>query len=360
MENDSPVLSEITGPVGPVEVGTSFNLSAFYTDINIASATWYFSPDGEIFSEGMPGTITDEQVKNTFTLNPGVYNVKLEIEDICGKIAVSEFRYIVIYDPNGGFVTGGGWFYSEPGSMPYNKTAEGKANFGFNAKYKNGKNNMNEVDGNTNFQFKEGDFHFKSSSHDDMSLVISGAKATYRGVGTVNGRGSHKFMVTAIDGDLIGKTDKFRIRVWADGSSSDVIYDNELSASENAEATTELGGGSIVIHKPKGGGKTKTQETVMVAQAEVEEVGILSSLMAYPNPMERTAQIEFSLSASATAELNVFDLTGKQVAHLFEGKVETGRSYEVQFDRENLMPGTYVYRLTTDRGQVYTRMLVIK
>ena len=50
--------------------------------------------------------------------------------------------------------------------------AKGKANFGFNAKYKNSKNDMNEVDGNTNFQFKEGDLDFKSSAHDDMSFVI--------------------------------------------------------------------------------------------------------------------------------------------------------------------------------------------
>ena len=97
----------------------------------------------------------------------------------------------------------------------------------------------------------------------------------------------------------------------------------------------------------------------MEAQAEVEEVDILSSLTAYSNPMESTAQIEFSLSASANAELNVFDLTGRQVAHLFKGKAEAGKQYEFKLDRGNLMPGTYIYRLTTDRGQIYSRMLVI-
>src|SRR5690606_11490977 len=192
------------------------------------------------------------------------------------------------------------WFISHVNPDVQYMQEEGKANFGFNAKYKNGKNNMNEVDGNTNFQFKEGDFHFKSSSHDDMSLVISGAKATYRGVGTVNGSGKHKFMVTAIDGDLIGKSDKFRIRVWADNSSSTVIYDNELTASENAEATTELGGGSIVIHKPKGNGKGKGVEAI-AAKPEVEIEDILKTLEAYPNPVVRTAEIRFSLKASANA-----------------------------------------------------------
>ena len=131
--------------------------------------------------------------------------------------------------------------------------AIGKANFGFNAKYKNGKNNMNEVDGNTNFQFKEGDLDFKSSAHDDMSLVISGAKATYRGHGTVNGSGNHKFLVVAIDGDENGGDgiDKFRIKIWKN-NSNDVLYDNKWSVDENSNDATALGGGSIVIHKPKG------------------------------------------------------------------------------------------------------------
>src|SRR5690606_4960520 len=163
--------------------------------------------------------------------------------------------YLPVYDPNGGFVTGGGWIYSDPGNMA-GSAAHGKANFGFNAKYKSGKNNMTVVDGNTDFQFQAGDLHLKSLSHDDMSLVISGAKATYRGVGTVNGKGNHKFLLIAIDGDISGGggVDKFRIKIWGDNSSA-VIYDNQFYKDENSNDATELGGGSIVIHKPKGNNK---------------------------------------------------------------------------------------------------------
>jgi len=57
-------------------------------------------------------------------------------------------------------------------------------------------------------------------------------------------------MLTAIDGDLLGKgqSDKFRIKIW-DKANDTVIYDNQQGASDTDEPATVLGGGSIVIHK---------------------------------------------------------------------------------------------------------------
>ena len=96
--------------------------------------------------------------------------------------------------------------YGRPaGAYDADKTLEGKANFGFVAKYKKGKTAIPEVDGNTEFQFKAGNLNFKSTFHEAGSLVISGGKATYRGEGTINGQGSYKFTLVAFDGD------------WSDG-----------------------------------------------------------------------------------------------------------------------------------------------
>ena len=54
-------------------------------------------------------------------------------------------------------------------------------------------------------------------------------------------------------------TDKFRIRIWTEdeAANENVIYDNGLGSDGTDEeslnaATTEIGGGSIVIHQPKG------------------------------------------------------------------------------------------------------------
>jgi hypothetical protein len=182
--------------------------------------------------------------------NPGVYTVTVTIFDGCGS-GYSKFEFFVIYDPNGGFVTGGGWINQPAGGYP--DLPGNKATFGFVSKYKNGKSSTTTPvpEGETEFQFKAGDINFHSSAYDAGSLVIAGGKkATYRGDGTVNGEGGYRFVLIAVDGDAPPSTgpDRFRIKITKGGS---VVYDNRPGSSEDPDlsATDVLGGGSIVIHK---------------------------------------------------------------------------------------------------------------
>ena len=133
--------------------------------------------------------------------------------------------------------TGGGWITVDD---------EGKATFGFVSKYKKG---ASVPTGETQFQFKVADLNFHSSSYE--MLVVAGARAQYKGVGTINGAGNYGFMITAIDGQINGGggIDKFRIKIWDKDNSDAIVYDNMIGADESAEPTTALGGGSIVIHK---------------------------------------------------------------------------------------------------------------
>jgi len=86
--------------------------------------------------------------------------------------------------------------------------------------------------------------NFKSKSYD--WLGIAGSKTQYKGTGTINGAGEYGFMLTATD----GSPDKFRIKIW-DKATGEVIYDNQLGASDTADPATIIQGGSIVIHKAK-------------------------------------------------------------------------------------------------------------
>jgi hypothetical protein len=166
------------------------------------------------------------------------------VTDDEGAAATAKFEFVVVYDPNGGFVTGGGWINSPAGAYAADQSLTGKANFGFVAKYQNG---ANVPSGNTEFQFKAGDLNFKSTSYD--WLVVAGAKAKFKGSGTINGAGDYAFQLTATDGQVNGDTDKFRITIWSQ-SGGGVIYDNQPGDPDTADASTELGGGSIVVHKP--------------------------------------------------------------------------------------------------------------
>jgi hypothetical protein len=174
----------------------------------------------------------------------GVYAVTLSVTDNVCESASAEYRYIVVYDPNGGFVTGGGWINSPEGALTANPSLTGKANFGFVSKYKKG---ATIPTGNTEFQFKVADLNFHSETH--QWLVIAGAKAQYKGTGTINGEGNYGFMLTAIDGDIKGGVDKFRMKIWDKDNNDEIVYDNQLGDSDDSDPTTIIGGGSIVIHK---------------------------------------------------------------------------------------------------------------
>ena len=151
----------------------------------------------------------------------------------------------MVYDPAGGFVTGGDWSNSPAGAYAPNPSLTGKATFGFVSKYRKG---ATVSTGNTEFQFKVANLNFHSDSY--QWLVIAGARAQFKGVGTINGTGNYGFMLTAIDGQISGGggVDKFRIKIWDSGG---IVYDNQMGNADDADLApaTAIGGGNIVIHK---------------------------------------------------------------------------------------------------------------
>jgi hypothetical protein len=102
--------------------------------------------------------------------------------------------------------------------------------------------------GNTQFHFQAGGLKFQSSTY--QWLVISGARAQFKGEGTINGTGHFGFLLTAIDGDAAGGdgSDRFRIKIWNIGSDAfPIVYDNQMSELDDSSKATALGGGSITI-----------------------------------------------------------------------------------------------------------------
>jgi PKD repeat protein len=179
---------------------------------------------------------------------PGVYTLKLTVTDKDGDSGESIYQYVIVYDPEGGFVTGGGWIDSPPGAYAPDPSLTGKANFGFVAKYKKG---AHAPTGQTEFQFQVADLNFHSDTYD--WLVVAGPKAQFKGTGTINGAGNYGFMLTALDADLTpsAEVDRFRIKIWDKEDDGAIVYDNQMGAADGAAPATELGGGSIVIHKGK-------------------------------------------------------------------------------------------------------------
>ena len=244
--NNLPVIDEIAAPLEPQAVNTQVDISSTFTDVDVNdthTAVYDWGDDTPV--DEIDPASSPILASHTYTA-PGVYTIELTVTDNYDGTGTSEFRYVVVYDSSAGFVTGGGWIDSPAEAYVADPTLTGKANFGFVSRYKKG---ADTPTGNTEFQFHAGDLNFHSDTY--HWLVIAGSTAKFKGDGTINGAGNYGFMLSAQDAKLIASTevDRFRIKIWDKDNNDAVVYDNEISESDDAEPTTDLGSGSIVIHK---------------------------------------------------------------------------------------------------------------
>ena len=244
-----PEVDTIIASQDPVQLGTLVEVSADFTDlgpIETHTAEWDWGDSttsvGAVTENGLSGTVTGSHTYSA----PGVYTVTLTVTDDEGDSGTSIFQFIVIYDPSGGFVSGGGWIDSDAGAYVEDPTIAGKATFGFVSKYQNG---QNTPIGNTQFSFKIADLKFKSTEYD--WLVVAGSNAQFKGTGTINGQGNYGFQLFGFDADVNTNDshfdDKFRIKIWDKNNGDVIVYDNEIGLPDD-EPTTIIGGGSIIIH----------------------------------------------------------------------------------------------------------------
>ncbi len=192
-----------------------------YVDASVDGGS--YDPDGDsiVYSQNPAGPYP-----------VGVYTVTLTVTDPYGASDSCQ-AMLVVYDPSGGFVTGGGWIWSAKGAYIADPWLEGKANFGFVSKYNKG---ASVPTGQTEFVFQAGDLNFHSSSYDWLVVNQNGSNAQFKGSGTINGAGDYKFMLWAGD----GVPDTFRIKIWQENGGEVVVYDNGFNQP--------IGGGSIVVH----------------------------------------------------------------------------------------------------------------
>ena len=276
VNNVDPVITGITAPFDPVPLGQQVGVTADFTDVgtqdtHTCSIDWDdpdpANPDGNPTVGVVTETSGSGSCEGTRTFGgPGVYRVEVTVTDDDTGATTSAFEFIVVFDPDDGFVTGGGFINSPPGGYtpdnPNDEDFTGKANFGFVSRYKGG---ANVPTGETEFQFKVADLNFHSRSYD--WLVVAGPKAQFKGDGTVNGLfgsngvNGYGFLLTATDGQQPGGggDDKFRIKI-VDKDTDTLLYDNGAGSSDDIDEANPqiIGGGSIVIHKKGSSEKTET------------------------------------------------------------------------------------------------------
>ena len=243
--NNPPVIDDVTGNEAPVAVDEEVIISVFFSDPDEGDShegciDW---ADGSLTCRSpiiaSSSVFTDPHVYAA----SGIFSIVPTVTDLAGASDTwDEEELVIVYDPDGGFVTGGGWINSPPGAYKPNPSMTGKANFGFVSKYEKGKSTPS---GNTTFKFKAGGLNFKSESYEWLVISQNDSTAMFKGRGAINGNMApygqpYKFMIWAAD----SVPDTFRIKIWYEEIGDEmIVYDNGVSQP--------LQGGKIMIQKGK-------------------------------------------------------------------------------------------------------------
>ncbi|WP_345244661.1 T9SS type A sorting domain-containing protein [Nibrella saemangeumensis] len=339
--NVAPSITTLTVGTNLLPINTAFTVDAVVYDANnnltTASIAWGDGSSASISTGLGGGTLSASHSYTT----AGVHRISLTLSDACGATATQTYEYAVAYDPSAGFVTGGGWIDSPAGAYSVEPTLTGQANFGFVAKYQKG---ATVPTGNTEFQFHLGNLHFKSTVYE--WLTVAGARAQFKGSGTLNGVGEYGFMLTAIDGAVNGggEADKFRIKIWQKQDGA-VVYDNQRHTADDAALSTAIGEGSIVIHTPKG---RNARQACSAEQGEL-------TVQVLGNPVSGQ-QVEALIGGAAgqTLRISLVSLQG----HLVEQQqVEQAQPQQRVVLQIGSLPGVYLLHVSTPDQQKTIRVL---
>jgi hypothetical protein len=246
-----PVVTNQLATPNPVIVNTDVTITATVTDTggsNVKSAD--FSVDGGPFDDLAPvasESFGTSSVDVTLTLpasatpllqTTGVHSICFRGTDFADNISASQCVLFAVYDPTGGFATGGGNINSPAGADSANPSGSGQASFAFNAKYL--PNNPNVPSGDFQFTYPAGNISFKGTSYDFL-VVTNGNRAQMQGTGTLNGTTVCKFSIDSYNASFLpGNVDALGVTIFNCGSTTGNRYNLP---------TAPIAHGSIKIHQ---------------------------------------------------------------------------------------------------------------
>jgi hypothetical protein len=353
------VVHNITGPVTghPFRVGSTVDLAGEFWDkpANKHTATWLI--DDNVSVKGSitepAGTKNGKAIGAYKFITAGVYKLQMNITDQNKITSYANTNgdleaIVVIYDPNGGNTYGGGYYNSPAGALKSNPSATGKASYGFAMNYF--KNSTNPK-GETQFEFKVGDFEFNALNFE--YLVISNSMAQFKGTGKIiGGQSGVGFTMTVVDGQLDGSgTDKIRMKIYNKNTGA-VIYDNQPGASDAALPTQAVGPNSTIVIQSNTGNALSTTTSQQIA----EESKSIDDLEVRVNPNPASTYFNVTIKSNNTKEkiaLQVFDQYGRSIevrSHIPNGAtIRVGDLYR---------PGAYYIRVL--QGMQHKEIKLIK
>ena len=140
--------------------------------------------------------------------------------------------------------------------------------------------------------------------------------------------------------------------LWVDGG---VPVEMLEWTSEGNNKTRSVGISIGCLNPPMGG-----IQDIITGVKQLDQLPASFSLdQNYPNPFNPATVIPFKVSKEGRIRLAVYDLLGKEVAVLWDGRAGVG-SHTIRWDASGLPSGVYFYRLEADGFSDAKKMMLLK
>ena len=79
----------------------------------------------------------------------------------------------------------------------------------------------------------------------------------------------------------------------------------------------------------------------------------------YPNPFNPSTIITYQIPVNTNVKLSIYDITGKEVSTIFNGKQAAG-IYQYTWDGTKYSSGVYIFKLETENYSASKKMVLLK
>ena len=150
-----------------------------------------------------------------------------------------------------------------------------------------------------------------------------------------------------------------------EGGNYDMSKSLAFSTSGSAEIPSPGKGNYdyVIVAKDKNNNYAEASNPISVkvitASEDTEGPQNFTLSQNYPNPFNPSTVISYQLPVSSEVSLRVFDMLGREVAVLVNGRMSAG-THKVTFNASNLSSGIYMYRIDAGSYTQIKQMMLIK
>jgi hypothetical protein len=148
-------------------------------------------------------------------------------------------------------------------------------------------------------------------------------------------------------GSVLEKTNSFALHTLA--LPADTLQKYQLESDDTYRASDHLP--IVADFNLKTPTSVEEQTGLIPGQVELKQN--------YPNPFNPTTRISFYLSSKTHVVLEIFDLNGRKISTLMDG-VQSSGNHDVTWNAGDQSSGVYMYKLTTEFGEVSKKMILVK